>query len=80
VPGDTYRNLLVRTQWNGEKVKSALLPVWIAAYRYRDKPFRFLVNGVTGKVAGKAPLSVFKVALAVLVALVILLILATLSR
>jgi hypothetical protein len=73
VPGDTQRNLSVRTQYSGIAYKNALLPVWIAAYEYAGKPYRFLVNGVTGAVAGHAPLSAVKVALAVLAALLVLL-------
>ncbi|HSB36349.1 MAG TPA: zinc ribbon domain-containing protein [Thermoanaerobaculia bacterium] len=66
IPGQTYRKLKVRTQYTDVAFKNALLPVWIAAYDYRGRPFRFLVNGVTGKVAGHAPLSWVKVGLAVL--------------
>ena len=51
------------------------LPVWIAAYLYQNKTYRFIVNGQTGAVTGEAPLSWWKVAgVALLVALVILLI------
>ncbi|MDO4331259.1 MAG: hypothetical protein Q4C58_01045 [Eubacteriales bacterium] len=35
----------------------ALLPVWWYRYRYRDKDYDFFVNGQTGKVVGKMPLS-----------------------
>ena len=38
-----------------------LLPVWISAYRYRDKAYRFIVNGQTGEVSGEAPVSWWKV-------------------
>jgi hypothetical protein len=48
-----------------------LLPVWIASYRYREKSYRFLVNGVTGKVAGTAPVSAWKVAIAVLIGIAV---------
>ncbi|MBK8596305.1 MAG: zinc ribbon domain-containing protein [Holophagales bacterium] len=65
VPGDTQRNLQVATAWSGLTCKNALLPVWISAYEYAGKPFRFLVNGVTGKVDGNAPFSAVKIALAV---------------
>ena len=72
VPGDTQRNLEVTTAWSGVAYKGALLPLWIAAYRYGGKTYRFLVNGVTGKVDGKAPLSVAKILAALaLVALAI---------
>jgi hypothetical protein len=77
VPGDTQRNLSVRTQYSGVAFKNALLPIWISAYEYAGKPFRFLVNGVTGQVAGDAPLSWVKVTLAVLAALALLLIFAS---
>ncbi len=75
VPGDTHRNLAVTTSFSGLAYKNALLPIWIAAYQYAGRPFRFLVNGVTGKVSGKAPYSWIKIALAVLglLALVVLL-------
>ena len=73
VPGDTYRNLSVATAWSGVSCKNALLPVWISAYQYGGKPFRFLVNGVTGKVDGNAPFSAVKIALAVLAVLAVLL-------
>ncbi len=79
VPGDTQRNLSVATAWSGLATKNALLPVWISAYEYGGKTFRFLVNGVTGKVDGSAPFSAAKIALAVLAALVLVLLLAKLG-
>lgn len=57
VPGDEHRSLVVRNQYSALTFKHVLLPVWIAAYRYRDRVFRFLVNGQTGEVVGKAPYS-----------------------
>ena len=42
-----------------------LLPVWMAAYRYNGKAYRFIVNGQTGKVQGERPWSVWKITLAV---------------
>jgi predicted RNA-binding Zn-ribbon protein involved in translation (DUF1610 family) len=72
VPGDTYRNLRVQTTFQDMTYKHTLLPVWIASYRYRNKVYNFMVNGQTGKVKGEAPISPWKVALAVLIALLIL--------
>lgn len=77
VPGDTQRNLRVTTAWSGLTTKNALLPVWICAYEYGGRPFRFLVNGVTGKVDGNAPFSAAKVALAVLAVLTLVLLFAS---
>jgi len=45
------------------KVKSyyVLLPVWMVTYRYKDKDYIFAMNGQTGKVVGKPPLSPWKI-------------------
>jgi hypothetical protein len=71
VPGDTQRNLEVSTVFNAVAYKNALLPIWIAAYDYHGKPYRYLVNGVTGKCTGTAPWSVAKIALTILSILII---------
>lgn len=39
------------------KVHYGLLPVWILHTKWKDKNFLFAVNGQTGKVAGKLPVS-----------------------
>jgi hypothetical protein len=57
VPGDTHRALTVNTQLDNVKYKHILLPIWISAYRYKEKTFRFLINGQTGEVQGEAPIS-----------------------
>jgi predicted RNA-binding Zn-ribbon protein involved in translation (DUF1610 family) len=71
VPGDTHRNLEVETQFSALAYKNALLPIWVSAYEYHQKPYRFLVNGVTGKCTGTAPWSWIKVTLLVLTILII---------
>ena len=40
-----------------------MLPVFIGAFRFRDQPWRFLVNAQTGEVVGDAPLDRVKIAL-----------------
>lgn len=65
VPGDTHRNLSVDNTFSAVTFKHVLLPVWIAAYRYRNKVYRFLVNGQTGEVVGRAPWSWIKITLAI---------------
>lgn len=74
VPGDTQRNLQVNTAFNAVAYKNALLPLWIAAYDYKGTPYRFLVNGVTGKCTGTAPWSWVKITLLVLAILTIVMI------
>ncbi|HEY0160513.1 MAG TPA: zinc ribbon domain-containing protein [Thermoanaerobaculia bacterium] len=74
VPGDTHRNLQVQTTFSALAYKNALLPIWVAAYDYRGTPYRFLVNGVTGKCDGTAPYSWVKVVLLVMTILTVLLV------
>lgn len=38
----------------------ALLPVWFMAYKYHNKMYYFAMNGQTGEVAGKVPVSTVK--------------------
>jgi len=45
--------------------KHVLLPVWMAAYKYRGKTYRFVVNGRTGTVQGERPYSAWKIAFTV---------------
>jgi hypothetical protein len=48
-----------------------LLPVWMAAYKYRGRTFRFVVNGRTGRVQGERPYSKIKIAIAVVCGLIV---------
>jgi len=78
VPGDLCRNLEVETSWSDLACKSGLLPVWIAAYQYRGRVYRYAVNGATGRATGSAPWSWVKIGLAAFALL--LLVLFVLSR
>ncbi len=42
--------------------KHLLLPVWISAYRYQQRVYRFLINARTGEVQGERPWSGWKIA------------------
>jgi hypothetical protein len=72
VGGDTSRSLTVSNDFDQVAFKHVLLPVWIAAYRYKGKVFRFLVNGQTGEIVGQAPWSVPKIAALVILILAII--------
>lgn len=67
IGGDEQRIHQCVTQYDGITFKHILLPVWISAYRYHDKIYRFLVNGRTGEVQGERPWSWIKITLAILV-------------
>ena len=77
VPGDTHRNLRIFPTFSGRTFKHVLVPVWLLAYNYRAKAFQVIVNGYTGKIAGKYPISIWKVLLVILlVAIVVLTVIA----
>jgi LSD1 subclass zinc finger protein len=61
IGGDQQRVHRVDSRYSDVRFKHVLLPVWISAYRFRDKTYRFLVNGQTGEVAGESPVSWQKV-------------------
>ena len=67
IGGDEQRVDAVETAHSNETFKHILLPIWIAAYKYNGKSYRFLVNGQTGEVQGERPWSVWKILLACLV-------------
>ncbi len=56
IGGDQQRITAMRTSLSGVTFKHVLLPVWIAAYKYRGESFRFVVNGQSGPGAGRAAL------------------------
>ncbi len=64
--GDTQRGLSISTEKYLKTFKHIILPVWISSYKYQNKIYHFTINGQTGKVGGKKPISPFKVAFAVL--------------
>ena len=67
IGGDVQLIHQVSTQYSRITFKHILLPIWISAYRYHNKIYRFLVNGRTGEVQGERPWSWIKIAFAVLV-------------
>jgi len=71
MPGDSYSDLAYRTTVAWESLDPVLVPVWVFAVRYRQNkpPLRVLINGQTGAIAGKVPLSLPKLVLAILVVL-----------
>ena len=71
VPGDTYRNLRISPQFSGRTFKHVLVPVWLLSYDYGAKAFQVLVNGYTGKIAGRCPRSVWKILLVVVLAILV---------
>ena len=71
IGGDHQRIYRVSTHHSDSTYKHCLLPVWSAAFRYRHKSYRFVINGRTGEVQGERPYSYWKIAFASLTALLL---------
>ncbi len=76
IGGDHQRINTIKSTHSNITFKHILLPVWISAFRYRNKVYRFLVNGRTGEVQGERPYSTWKIVRLVLLILIIILIIA----
>jgi len=61
IGGDEQRIHTVNTAYNDITFKHILLPIWISSYRFKDRVFRFMINGQTGEVQGERPYSAMKI-------------------
>lgn len=66
IGGDRQRIHDLDTDMHNLTFKHILLPVWMAAYKYRGRTYRFVINGRTGAVQGERPYSWFKIAATVM--------------
>lgn len=72
IGGDVQRIISMNTNYDDITFKHLLLPVFVSAYKYKDKVYQFLVNGRTGEVQGQRPYSWIKITLAVLLGIAII--------
>jgi len=80
IGGDRQQIQRLETQHDNTTFKHILLPIWTAAFQFRGKTYRFVVNGRTGKTKGERPYSVIKIVLSVTVAVLLALGLAFLAE
>ena len=73
------RNVKLSTTYSDITYKYLLLPIWVSNFKYKDQVYQFMVNGQTGKVSGKTPISVPKVIITVVSIIAIIAILYYLS-
>lgn len=66
VPGDTHRNLEVQDDYSGQTFKHILVPIWLLSYNYGAQTYQVVINGYTGRIAGKYPKSWVKIFFAVM--------------
>lgn len=65
IGGDKQVITTLNTSHNNVTFKHILLPIWISAFRYNGKVYRFMINGRTGEVQGERPYSFWKIFLLV---------------
>jgi LSD1 subclass zinc finger protein len=61
IGGDHQRIGSLDTQYSHLTFKHILLPMWVSAYLFGGKAYRFVVNGQSGEVQGESPKSGWKV-------------------
>ncbi|QDT39685.1 hypothetical protein [Stratiformator vulcanicus] len=64
IGGDTQRVESINTKYGALTFKHLLMPVWLLAYRFKDKPYQVVINAATGEVQGERPWSMWKITLA----------------
>ncbi len=72
IGGDEQQISSLNPVYKGITFKHVLLPIWLSAYRYNGKVYRFMINGSTGEVQGERPYSAWKIFLAVLLGIVVI--------
>ena len=80
IGGDQQSITTMNTIYSGITFKHILLPIWISSYRFKDKVYRFLVNGQTGEVQGERPYSWLKIMLAVLAVIIVIVVIVMLTK
>src|SRR5581483_1648308 len=73
IGGDEQRIETLKTSYAAVTFKHLLLPVYLGAYVFGGKSYQIMVNARTGDVEGERPYSFWKIAAAVSVAVLLLL-------
>ena len=69
IGGDEQRIHQMHTEHRSITYKHILLPVWVSAYRWKNKVYRFIINARTGEVRGERPYSPIKIGAVILAGL-----------
>ena len=67
---DRVGTINLSTVYDKVTFKYLLAPIWMASFKFNGKVYNFVVNGQTGKVAGKAPISWLRVAIAIILGII----------
>lgn len=69
---DVVTGVQLSTSYANITYKYIMLPLWHSSFRYSGKTYEFMVNGQTGQVGGKYPISPIKVTIAIIALLLII--------
>lgn len=61
INADEVSNVRFKTSYGNKHFKHILLPTWYSSFKYNNKSYAFMINGQTGRVAGRSPISPWKV-------------------
>lgn len=78
IGGDAQRIQSLDVDFRDITFKHTLLPLWICAYRFRDRVFRVLINARTGEVQGERPWSWMKIVATVFMVILLIFLLVAL--
>jgi DNA-directed RNA polymerase subunit RPC12/RpoP len=76
IGGNHQQILSMRSRFDDVTFKHILLPLWISAYLYQGKTYRFLVNARTGAVRGERPWSALKITILVIAIVLVIVVIA----
>jgi len=60
IGGDEQIISYLKANYNDKTFKHILLPLWISAYKYKNKVYQFTINAQTGEIQGERPYSFWK--------------------
>ncbi len=69
---DRVGEINMSTSYDNITFKYLLAPIWLANFKFNGQVYDFVVNGQTGKVAGKSPISILRVIVAIIIAIVVI--------
>ena len=67
---DRVSKVTFNTAYSKVTYKYVLAPIWIANFKVKEKIYNIVVNGQTGQIKGEAPVSPLKVAVAIILAII----------
>ncbi len=77
---DRIEGIKMATNYDNITFKYLLAPIWMAAFKYNDKTYNIAINGQTGRVSGKSPISAIRVIIAIIIAIAIFAFIMSLQR